>query len=147
MERTTELFTGLRDLFRLYDRLLKKVCMEYDLTVIEADIISFLQNNPGKDTAADMVELRKLSKGAVSKGVDSLIQKSLLERVPDTEDRRRIHLKLTPQAGPVTESVNQVRDEFLSEVLEGFTKEEMEMQTRFLRRLFDNTKKAMEGRR
>lgn len=147
MERTTELFTGLRDLFRLYDRLLKKVCMEHDLTVIEADIISFLQNNPGKDTAADMVELRKLSKGAVSKGVDSLIQKSLLERVPDTEDRRRIHLKLTPQAGPVTESVNQVRDEFLSEVLEGFTKEEMEMQTRFLRRLFDNTKKAMEGRR
>ena len=147
MERTTELFTGLRDLFRLYDRLLKKVCMEHDLTVIEADIISFLENSPGKDTAADMVELRKLSKGAVSKGVDSLIQKSLLERVPDTEDRRRIHLKLTPQAGPVTESVNQVRDEFLSEVLEGFTKEEMEMQTRFLRRLFDNTKKAMEGRR
>ena len=55
---------GLRSLFRLYDKMLKKVCTEHDLTVIEADIISFLQNNPGKDTAADIVELRGLSKGA-----------------------------------------------------------------------------------
>ena len=90
MKRTTEIFIGMRSLFRLYDKLLKKVCMEHDLTMIEADIISFLQNNPGKDTAADIVELRLLSKGAVSKGVESLIQKSLLERIPDTEDRRKI---------------------------------------------------------
>lgn len=147
MKRSTELFTGFRSLFRLYDKLLKKVCMEHDLTVIEADIISFLQNNPGKDTAADIVELCMLSKGAVSKGVDSLIRKSLLERIPDTEDRRKIHLKLMPQAGPVTATVDEVRNEFLETVLEGFTREELEMQDRFMRRLFDNTKKAMEGRK
>ena len=147
MKRSTELFTGFRSLFRLYDKLLKKVCMEHDLTVIEADIISFLQNNPGKDTAADIVELRMLSKGAVSKGVDSLIRKSLLERIPGTEDRRKIHLKLMPQAGPVTATVDEVRNEFLETVLEGFTREELEMQDRFMRRLFDNTKKAMEGRK
>lgn len=147
MKRTTELFTGFRSLFRLYDKLLKKVCMEHDLTVIEADIISFLQNNPGKDTAADIVELRMLSKGAVSKGVDSLIRKSLLERIPDTEDRRKIHLKLMPKAGPVTATVDEVREEFLAAVLEGFTREELEMQDRFMRRLFDNTKKAMERRK
>lgn len=146
MKRSTELFIGMRNLFRLYDKLLKKVCMEYDLTVIEADIISFLQNNPGKDTAADIVELRMLSKGAVSKGVESLIQKSLLERFPDTEDRRRIHLRLKPQAEPVTKAINEVRDEFLNTVLQGFTKKELEMQTQFYRKLFDNTKKAMEGR-
>lgn len=146
MKRTTEIFIGMRSLFRLYDKLLKKVCMEHDLTMIEADIISFLQNNPGKDTAADIVELRLLSKGAVSKGVESLIQKSLLERIPDTEDRRKIHLRLKPQAGPVTETVNEVRDEFLETVLDGFTKEELETQDRFLKKLLDNTKKAMEGR-
>ena len=146
MKRTTEIFIGMRSLFRLYDKLLKKVCMEHDLTMIEADIISFLQNNPGKDTAADIVELRLLSKGAVSKGVESLIQKSLLERIPDTEDRRKIHLRLKPQAGPVTETVNEVRDEFLETVLDGFTKEELETQDRLLKKLFDNTKKAMEGR-
>ena len=93
------------------------------------------------------MDLRMLSKGAVSKGVDSLIRKSLLERIPDIEDRRKIHLKLMPKAGPVTATVDEVRDEFLAAVLEGFTREELEMQDRFMRRLFDNTKKAMEGRK
>ena len=67
MMSSTELWMGLRSLIRLYDKMLKKVCTEHDLTVIEADVISFLRNNPGKDTAVDIVELRRLSKGAVSK--------------------------------------------------------------------------------
>ena len=145
MRKTTELFMGLRSLFRLYDKMLKKVCTEHDLTIVEADVISFLQNNPEKDTAADIVELRRLSKGAVSKAVESLIQKSLLERIPDTEDRRKIHLKLKPQVGPVTESIDEVRAEFVNTVLEGFTKEELEVYAGFRDRLFDNIKKAMEG--
>ena len=144
MKRTTELFTGFRSLFRLYDKLLKKVCMEHNLTVIEADIISFLQNNPEKDTAADIVELRMLSKGAVSKGVDSLIQKSLLERIPDREDRRRIHLKLKPEAADLTESIEDVRREFVDTVLEGFTKEELDTHRQFFDRIFENARRAIE---
>ena len=146
MAWSTELWTGLRSLIRLYDKMLKKVCTEHDLTVIEADVISFLQNNPSKDTAADIVELRMLSKGAVSKAVESLIQKSFLERIPDIEDRRKIHLKLKPQTGPVTESIDRVREEFLDTILEGFTKDEVELHRQFFDRLFENTKRAMEGR-
>ena len=146
MEKTTELLMGFRSLLRLYDKMLKKVCREHDLSVIEADVVSFLQNNPGKDTAVDIVELRMLSKGAVSKAVESLIQKSLLERIPDREDRRRIHLKLKPEAADLTESIEDVRREFVDTVLEGFTKEELETYNRFFKRLFKNTKNAMEGR-
>ena len=146
MSKSTELFMGIRSLFRLYDKMLKQVCTEHDLTVIEADIISFLQNNPEKDTAADIVELRMLSKGAVSKAVESVIQKSLLERLPDTEDRRKIHLKLKPQAGPVTASIDIVREKFLDTVLEGFTKDEVGLYRQFFDRLTENIKRAMEGR-
>ena len=144
MRKTTELFMGLRSLFRLYDKMLKKVCTEHDLTLVEADIISFLHNNPGKDTAADIVELRMLSKGAVSKSVESLIQKSLLERTPDLEDRRRIHLTLRPEAEPVMETVNEVREEFVDAILDGFTAEELALYDQFFGRLFDNARKAME---
>lgn len=146
MVKSTEMWMGLRSLIRLYDKMLKKVCTEHDLMTIEADVISFLQNNPGKDTAADIVELRGLSKGAVSKAVESLIRKSLLERMPDTEDRRRIHLKLKPEAKPVTEMIDDVRREFLNTVLEGFTKEELEEHTRFFQRMFDNTLRELERR-
>ena len=74
MTPTTEIFTGLRGLFRLYDRMLKRVCTDHDLTVAEAEIVSFLLNNPEKDTAGDITELRMISKGAVSKAVESLIR-------------------------------------------------------------------------
>ena len=146
MMSSTELWMGLRSLIRLYDKMLKKVCTEHDLTVIEADVISFLRNNPGKDTAVDIVELRRLSKGAVSKAVESLIQKSLLERIPDTVDRRRIHLKLKPEAGPVTEMIDDVKEEFLNTVLNGFSKEELQAHTRFFQRLFVNTRTELERR-
>ena len=125
MEKTTELLMGFRSLLRLYDKMLKKVCREHDLSVIEADVVSFLQNNPGKDTAVDIVELRMLSKGAVSKAVESLIQKSLLERIPDREDRRRIR-------------------EFVDTVLEGFTKEELDTHRQFFDRIFENARRAIE---
>ena len=45
---------------------------------------------------ADIVELRMLLKGNVSQAVESLIQKSLLKREQNKEDRRKIHLSLTP---------------------------------------------------
>ena len=48
MTPTTEIFTGLRGLFRLYDRMLKRVCTDHDLTVAEAEIVSFLLNNPAR---------------------------------------------------------------------------------------------------
>ena len=48
MGTATELFMAMRSLFRLYDKMLKKVCTEHDLTIVEADVISFLQNNPEK---------------------------------------------------------------------------------------------------
>ncbi|HIR70750.1 MAG TPA: MarR family transcriptional regulator [Candidatus Pullilachnospira gallistercoris] len=146
MKGTTEWFTGLQNLFRLYDKLLKKVCMKYDLSLIEADVISFLRNNPQKDTAADIVELRMLSKGAVSKAVEVLVQRSLLERIPDGKDRRKIHLRLKPEANPITENIDEVREEFLDTILEGFSKEEVEMQVSLNQRLFENTMRAMEGR-
>lgn len=144
MEKTTELLMGFRSLLRLYDKMLKKVCREHDLSVIEADVVSFLQNNPGKDTAVDIVELRMLSKGAVSKAVESLIQKSLLERIPDREDRRRIHLKLKPEAADLTESIEDVRREFVDTVLEGFTKEELDTHRQFFDRIFENAQRAVE---
>ena len=144
MERTTEIWTGLRSLLRLYDHMLKEVCKEHGLTLVEAEVVSFLRNNPKKDTAADIVELRMISKGAVSKAVEELIRKSLLERIPDTEDRRRIHLKLRPEAVPVTESIDRAGKEFRKYILEGFAEEELVMQDRLFQRLTGNAKAAME---
>ena len=81
-----------------------------------------------------------ISKGAVSKAVESLIRKSLLERLPDREDRRKIHLRLREQAKPLMEAVDQVREEFLAAVLKGFSSRDLATLVELQRRLFENSR-------
>lgn len=98
MNSGAKFLTNFRRTIKLYDSMLKPVCDRYLLTQLEATIISFLHNNPGRDTAADIVELRMLSKGNVSQSVESLGQRKLIIRQQDSADRRKIHLALTEEA-------------------------------------------------
>ena len=143
--RKTEFLTNIRQIMRLHDKMLKSICGQYQMNITETAVISFLYNNPGKDTAADIVELRMLSKGAVSQAVESLIQKKLLEREQGTKDRRRIHLSLTPAANPITQEIEKAQKGFRDKVFQGFTEEERELFNEFHLRIQENTKQALEG--
>ena len=146
MRNTTNFLTNFRRTIKLYDTMLKEICGAYHLTMIEAKIISFLYNNPGKDTAGDIVELRMLSKGNVSTAVEALIQKHLIEREQDKTDRRRIHLYLLPAAEPITNRISEIREQFSEEILFGFSEEERKQFEVLNDRLWENTRNAMKRR-
>ena len=142
MSQKSNFLVNIRRIIKLHETMLKQICQDYHLSLIEATIISFLYNNPGKDTAADIVELRMLSKGNVSQAVESLIQKSILQRKQDTEDRRKIHLSLTPAAHPITQELEIISKEFFS----GLSQEELELLERMNDRIIENTKNAIARR-
>ena len=146
MRNTTNFLTNFPRTIKLYDTMLKEICGAYHLTMIEANIISFLYNNPGKDTAGDIVELRMLSKGNVSTAVEALIQKHLIEREQDKTDRRRIHLYLLPAAEPITNRITEIREQFSEEILFGFSEEERKQFEVLNDRLWENTRNAMKRR-
>ena len=146
MRQKSTLLEDIRRIIRLYDSMLKPVCQWYGLVPLEATIISFLHNNPGKDTAADIVEYRMLSKSNVSTAVESLIQMGLLLRRQDQEDRRKIHLSITPEARPITQEIEAVREAFRKNLFRGFSEKELELFGAFQQRLAENTKIAMERR-
>ena len=56
---------GVRTLKRAYDAALKPVAEAHGLTRNEVDVLLFLANNPGYDTARDIVELRGLTKSHI----------------------------------------------------------------------------------
>ena len=143
MSRTTSILMGVRSMMKLYESMLKEVCEEYQLAQIEVTIISFLYNNPGKDTAGDIAELRMLSKGNVSQAVENLIQKSLIQRIPDESDRRKIHLSLLSAAAPITERIQLVEIAFRQEMFRGFSAEERQTFDGLFDRIMDNTKQSM----
>ena len=68
MPQTNTLLVNIRRIMRLYDNMLKPICERHALTPLEVTIISFLYNNPGRDTAADIVELRMLSRNRCFSG-------------------------------------------------------------------------------
>ena len=121
MGRPTDFLTNTRRIIKLYESMLRSICEKYRLTLLEATILSFLHNNPGVDTAADITELRMLSKGNVSQAVESLIQKGLLLREQDGADRRRIHLHPTTAAAAITVSLEEGRRQFQAEVFCGLS--------------------------
>ena len=73
------------------------------LSMREVDVLLFLVNTPGYDTARDIAEFRGLSKSQVSQAVDLLAAEGLLQRAPDHTDRRVIHLSITPDGMPRAE--------------------------------------------
>lgn len=146
MSKITDFLTNIQKICRLHESMLKEVCEEHRLTLIEAKIISFLHNNPGKDTAADIVELRMLQKGNVSQAVETLVQKSLLQRRADETDRRKIHLLLTEQAEPVVKSIDFLWGQFQTEIFGGLSAAEREMLDGITEKIKQNVQNTMERR-
>ena len=146
MGRPTDFLTNTRRIIKLYESMLRSICEKYRLTLLEATILSFLHNNPGVDTAADITELRMLSKGNVSQAVESLIQKGLLLREQDGADRRRIHLHPTTAAAAITVSLEEGRRQFQAEVFCGLSPGDLELYDRINHRIAENTDNAMARR-
>lgn len=140
----TDHLMQFRRVAKLHEHMLKKICETYHLSLLEGTVLCFLHNNPGKDTATDIVELRMLSKGNVSQAVDSLCSRGFLQRTPDTANRRKLHLSLLPAAQPVITELDQMLVHFRDVLFLDFTPEELVQYSAFCQRIVDNTKKAME---
>jgi DNA-binding MarR family transcriptional regulator len=106
---------------RAYELCSAEPCKKFNLTQTELDIIAFLANNQGTDTAGDITTYRHISKASVSLTIDSLITKKLLITKPDSNDRRRIHLLLTKKAFAMTSEINKSRESMRAILFAGFT--------------------------
>lgn len=143
MNQITTLLLLNRSIEKLYDRHMDSVRTRYELSRIEITIISFLHNNPGLDTAGHIAELRLLSKGNVSQGVESLIQKGFLSRSPDKADRRKIHLTLTEQSAPILLQIDETKANFHRLLTKELTQEEISQYERLISKLLKNLQKEV----
>lgn len=146
MPQITSLLLLNRGMKKLYGRHMDDIRRNYSLSRIEITIISFLHNNPGLDTAADIAELRMLSKGNVSQGVESLIQKGYLERFPDQLDRRRIHLSLTGKSSDIILCIDGAKDRFRRQLAKGLTPQELDQYEALTEKILKNVRDGLESR-
>lgn len=141
---TIGLLTGIRCLTKAYEKTMKRICSEFELTLIQVKIIGFLHSNPYMNTAKDIVEFRMLTKSNVSAAVEDLIRRGYMERKPDTVDRRRVYLFLLEKARPVTDLIDASLGYFDRALLAGFTAEEIEVYQGFKDRITQNAKRLLD---
>lgn len=84
-----------------YAAMLKPLCAELGMPQTALDILLFLANNPGYDTARDICIYRHMKPGIVSFHIDRLVGEGYLARRSDEKDRRVMHLTVTAAAAPV----------------------------------------------
>lgn len=115
-----------RNSLELYEYLCHPVCEANGIQMGEFNILLFLANNPGKDTAMDVHKCGGMKQSMISTLVERLVKGGYLERQPVPGDRRRVRLVCTKKAEPVIEEGQAVQKKFSQYILKGASKEDLD---------------------
>ena len=119
-----------RKLALAYTAICKPLCQTLKLPQTAFDILLFLANNSAYQTAADIVEVRKIKANLVSVNVDKLVRDGYLTREPMPGDRRKTRLLCTEKAQPIILQGRQLQSAFLQRL---FAHTDQQMQDAFLK--------------
>ena len=89
-------------------------------------------------TAAELARETQIDAGAMTRMLDRLEDKGLLRRVRSEQDRRVVHLELTPAGRETAQEIPRVLCEVQNAHLRGFSREELDTLKSLLRRVLDN---------
>lgn len=112
----------------------------YSLTSNQIDVLSFLHENYELNTAKDIVEFIGVSKGLVSRSVDSLIERGYLIYEPDIKDKRKQRLFITDEGQVVVQEIIKYDREFFNMVTKGITAKEMQVHVSIMKKIQENLK-------
>ena len=102
-----------------YAAAMRPLAQETGLPQGAVDILLFLANNPGLDTARDVCACRGLKPGIVSLNVENLTAGGYITRQSVPGDRRKCRLVCTPKAEPIVSRGRALQEAFFARMTEG----------------------------
>ena len=99
------------------------ICSKYKLTRTELLILLFLRKNT-RNTATDIVEKLKITKSHVSASVRDLEERGYITSNYEGNNHRSIQLQLCSSASDIIKAGDNVQNEFISIICQGFSPEE-----------------------
>ena len=130
-----------------YTAAMRPLTEELDMAQPAVDILLFLANNPGMDTARDICTYRHLKPAIVSFHVEKLAGEGYLERQPVPGDRRKRRLVPTEKAALVIAQGRALQERFSRQLVRGLTAEDAAHFERCLTVIGDNMTAMAEDRR
>lgn len=109
-----------------------------DFALSEVIVLCFLWDFPEENTVKALSQHVALSKGLVSRSVEALRQKGLIEERVDVSDRRKVLLFLRPEASPYVKDFKKRQEEFDRHIFEGISSEDLECTVRTFHKILEN---------
>ena len=109
-ESRAEFMTLLHDVARLHRVAADKRARRHDMTRAQWIILARLERQPGL-SQKELAELLEVEPITVARLIDRLEKSGMVERRPDSRDRRIWRLHLRPEAAPVLEEIHVERCE------------------------------------
>ena len=138
-----DLLDGLSLFKKIYDQSLEPVCKKYQLTRMELDILLFLANNPGYDTAKDIIERRRLTKSHVSMSLKDLERRDLVQKEYYPGNQKTAHLKLSSASIQMVAEGQQAQKKFFQTVFRDFNPEDVSRMEDYFERMRKNMQNAL----
>ncbi|HSI57288.1 MAG TPA: MarR family transcriptional regulator [Ideonella sp.] len=110
---------------------------------MEARALGFFARHPDA-TATELVQHSRRDKAQITRLVKLLLERGLLEVVPDPADRRSKRLRLTEAGRAVQRKMQQHRKRLAEQLVAGFSERELTQLLGLMKRLRENFKPAGE---
>lgn len=111
---------------------------DHDLTSAQWGPLMRMRTAGGASTVAELARWLSVDAGAMTRLLDRLEKKGLCRRARSTEDRRVVHVELTPAGEKAIAAVPAVLATVLNEHLAGFTEAEWQALRNYLKRMLAN---------
>ena len=126
MLTASQVYTHSRLLLDAYAGIMRPLSAELNMAQTAVDILMFLANNPGYDTAKDICTMRHLKQGIVSLHVEKLVREAYLERRNVPGDRRKCRMVCTEKAASIIEKGRALQAKFMRQMTKGLEKEQID---------------------
>lgn len=117
---------------------MEDVMKKYDIRKIDIEILIYLSNCDGKNTARDIVAVDMFTKGHVSQSVKRMSEKGYITLEHDEEDLRVQHIFLTKKANAIMKELLQIRKEIDECVFKNISKDEIEFLKEIFSKMYSN---------
>lgn len=106
----------------------------------ELSILILLHNNPSIDTSSQLVLFLEVSKALVSRSLESLSKKGLVEAIQDENDRRIQHLRLTEKSLPLIEKIVREMDKINEEIFQDIDEKQVNEMCQLMNQILERFK-------
>ena len=138
MQTASQIYAALRRFQDAYGAALRPLCERAGMAQGAVEILLFLANNPGLDTARDICLYRRLKPSLVSLHVENLVREGYLERYAVPGDRRKCGLRCTGRALPIIREGQTLQQDFMRAMSAGVPAEDLAVCLRCMRAMDDN---------